>query len=70
MRFAVLLLTIATIILYARALAGLGGYLFGESRPWMIFYGLGGGTFTAILALWLWKKYLVSLSDDMDSSEK
>ncbi|MBN1332490.1 MAG: hypothetical protein JW971_01895 [Synergistales bacterium] len=64
MRLVVLILTIGTIILYAHALAGLGGYLLGKGRPWMILYGLTGGTCTAVLALWLWKKYLLSLSDN------
>jgi len=66
MRLVVLLLAIGTIIFYAHALAGLGGYLLGKGRPWMIAYGLIGGTCTAALALWLWKRYLLSLSDTGD----
>ena len=64
MRLVVLFLAIGTVVLYAHALAGLGGYLLGNGRPWMIIYGLSGGTCTAVLALWLWKKYLLSLVDD------
>ena len=67
MRLIVLLLTIGTIVLYAHALAGLGGYLLGNGRPWMIIYGLSGGTCTAALALWLWKKYLLSLGDNEEN---
>lgn len=60
-RLAVLLLSIGTLVLYGHAIAGLGGYLWGKGRPFMIAYGLVGGTATAIAALFVWKLYLKEL---------
>jgi hypothetical protein len=57
-RLAVLLLSIGTLVLYGHAIAGLGG---GDGRPFMIAYGLVGGTATAIVALFVWKLYLREL---------
>ncbi|MCF7936654.1 MAG: hypothetical protein K9L28_09975 [Synergistales bacterium] len=63
MRLVVLCLSLATLVLYGRALAGLGGYLFDRGAPWMIFWGLLGGTCTAIAALWLWKRYMTTIME-------
>lgn len=62
MRFGVLLLSITTLVLYGYALAGLGGFLWGKGNTFYIYFGLLGGTASALLALWLWKKYLDSLT--------
>lgn len=66
MRIIVMLLSITTLVLYGYALAGMGGYLMGRGRLDYIVLGLLGGTITAGLALWLWKKnmHLYFLPDD------
>ena len=58
MRLLIMILSIATIILYGYAIAGMGGYLMGKGRLDYIILGLGGGTATAAIALYLWKKNL------------
>ncbi|WP_024822960.1 hypothetical protein [Aminobacterium mobile] len=63
MRITVLLLSLATIILFAYALAGLGGFFFGKGNTAYIIFGLSGGILSALAALWLWKKYLKSLEN-------
>lgn len=65
MRLTVLVLSIATIVLYGHALAGLGGYFFEKGRPDLIIAGLVGGTASAVCALWLWRKYLVTLEKEV-----
>lgn len=66
MRVIVMCLSIATLILYGYAIAGMGGYLIGRGRLDYIVLGLLGGSTTAGLALWLWKKniHLYFLPDD------
>lgn len=59
MRITVLLLCMTTIVFYGYALAGLGGYFFGEGRPALIVLGLAAGTVSAAVALWLWHRYLL-----------
>lgn len=49
-------LSITTLVLYGYALAGMGGYLMGRGRLDYIALGLLGGSATAGLALWLWKR--------------
>ncbi len=56
MRMVVMLFSIATLVLYGYALAGMGGYLLGRGRLDYIVLGLAGGTATAVAALWIWKK--------------
>jgi hypothetical protein len=58
LRIIVLLLSIATIVLYGYALAGVGGFLIGKGRLDYIIWGLTGGTGTAVAALWIWKRSL------------
>jgi hypothetical protein len=59
MRFAVLLFSLGSIVGYAKAVAGLGGYFFGKGRPDLIVLGILFGTLSAGIALFLWKRYLV-----------
>lgn len=65
MRITVLFLSIATLVLYGYALAGLGGYFFGKGRPDLVIIGLLLGTCSAVSALWLWRKYLVTLEQEI-----
>ncbi len=58
MRIVVLILSIASVFLFGRALGGLGGYLIGIPRPDLIVQGLVGGVVTACLALLLWHRRL------------
>ena len=54
LRIVVLILSLASVFLFGRALGGLGGYLIGIPRPDLIVQGLVGGVVTACLALLLW----------------
>ncbi len=65
MRLTILVLSIASIVFYGHALAGLGGYFLDKGRPDLIIVGLTGGTSSAVFALWLWKKYLTKLEKEM-----
>jgi hypothetical protein len=60
-RLVVLLLSLGTLVLYGRAIAGLWGHMIGHPRPGMIIYGLIGGTVTSVLALLLWRKRIKEL---------
>lgn len=70
MRQFVLLLSMGTIVLYGYALAGMGGYLLGRGRIDYILFGLLGGSLSAWAALFLWKKYLVTLRDDGEEPDR
>ena len=61
MRLVVLVLSIGTMVLYGRAIAALWCYMIGEPRLGMLFIGLLGGTFSAALAVWLWRKRIKEL---------
>jgi len=61
MRLVVLLLSLGTLVLYGRAIAGLWGHMTGHPGPGMIAYGLIGGTVSAVLALLLWRKRIKEL---------
>ncbi len=65
MRLTILVLSIASIVFYGHALAGLGGYFLDKGRPDLIIVGLTGGTSSAVFALWLWKKYLTEIEKEM-----
>ena len=65
MRLTILVLSIASIVFYGHALAGLGGYFLDKGRPDLIIIGLTGGTSSAVSALWLWKKYLTELEEEL-----
>lgn len=69
MRFVVLLFSLGTIVGYAKAVAGLGGYFFGKGCPNLIVLGLFFGTLSAVAALFLWKRYLAG-SDSAGTSSK
>jgi len=58
MRFIVLVLCLATLVLYGHAIAGLWAYFIGNGRPDMIVTGLVGGTACALTAILLWKKHM------------
>jgi len=70
MRLTILVLSIASIVFYGHALAGLGGYFLDKGRPDLIIVGLTGGTSSAIFALWLWKKYLTELEKELNEKKK
>jgi len=57
----VLVLSLGTLVLYGRAIAGLWGYLLGTPRPGMLFSGLLGGTVAAVSAVLLWRKGIRNL---------
>lgn len=69
MRQIVLILSMATVVLFGYALAGLGGYLVERGRPDYIVFGLAGGFACAAGALLLWKRFLVNLEDDLREKE-
>ena len=60
MRHIVLLLSMATVVLFGYALAGFGGYLINRGRMDYIVFGLAGGFACAAAALALWKRYLLT----------
>lgn len=57
MRTLVTGLSIATLIAYGYAIAGIGGFLLGKGRIDFITWGLTCGSICAALALYIWKKY-------------
>ncbi len=61
MRLVVLLLSLGTLVLYGRAIAALWSFTVGHPRPGMLFFGLFGGTVTAVSAVLLWKNRLREL---------
>ena len=61
MRFIVLILSLGTLLLYGRAIAGLWGYIVGQPHPGMLFTGLLGGTTSAAAAILLWRKRIKNL---------
>ncbi len=69
MRQFVLLLSMGTIVLYGYALAGMGGYLLGRGRIDYVLIGLFGGSISAWAALFLWKKYLLTLDEEREKPE-
>ncbi len=70
MRFFVMLLSMATVVLYGYALAGLGGYIWGNGRMDYILWGLIGGTISALVALYFWKKHPEAFFTDAGSPDK
>ena len=61
MRLIVLILSLGTLLFYARAIAGLWGYIIGQPDPFMLLSGLLGGTASAVSAILLWKKRMKDL---------
>ncbi|MGC9372545.1 MAG: hypothetical protein ACP5DY_04415 [Thermovirgaceae bacterium] len=59
MRFLIMILCLATLVLYGHAIAGLWGYFVGKPGMSAIFRGLLGGTATGALAIFLWHRYMV-----------
>lgn len=57
MRTLVTGLSIATLIAYGYAIAGIGGFLLGKGRIDFITWGLTCGSICAALALYIWKKH-------------
>ncbi len=68
MRFTVLILSIATLVFFGYALAGVGGYLFGRGRPDLVALGLAGGVACAAASLYLWRRFLCSIDEEGDKS--
>jgi len=69
MRFLVMILCLATLVLYGHAIAGLWGYFVGKPGTSAIFRGLLGGTTTGALAVFLWHRYMVEGLFDGPSRE-
>ncbi len=70
MRLLTLILSITTLALFGRALAGLGGFLFGRGRIEYIVQGLLLGSLTTVAAFWTWKRYLKELDAEARSREE
>jgi tetrahydromethanopterin S-methyltransferase subunit C len=64
MRLIVLILSLASVVFYGKALAGLGSYLVGKGHPELMVIGLAGGTVTAVAALVCWKRYLRQIEEE------
>lgn len=64
MRIIVLILSLASIVFFGKALAGLGSYLIGKSHPELIAIGLVGGSVSAMAALLCWKRYLLKITEE------
>lgn len=69
MRLMTLILSITTLALFGRALAGLGGFLFGRGRIDYIVQGLLLGSLTTVASFWTWKRYLKELDAEARSRE-
>lgn len=69
MRLLTLVLSITTLAFFGRALAGLGGFLFGRGRIDYIVQGLLLGCMTTAAAFWTWKRYLRELDLEAQSLE-
>lgn len=69
MRLLTLILSITTLAFFGRALAGLGGFLFGRGRIDYIVQGLLLGCMTTVAAFWTWKRYLHELDLEARSRE-
>ena len=61
MRLLTLFFSITTLACLGRALAGLGGFLFGRGRIDYIAQGLVLGCLSTLGAFWAWKRYLKEL---------
>jgi len=61
MRLIVLILSLGTMLLYGRAIAGLWSYVIGQPRPYLLISGLLGGTISAVSAILLWRKRIKAL---------
>ncbi len=70
MRFTVLILSIATLVFFGYALAGVGGYLFGRGRPDLVALGLSGGVACAAAALYLWRRFLCSIDEEEERAKR
>jgi len=70
LRLLTLILSITTLALFGRALAGLGGFLFGRGRIEYIVQGLLLGSLTTVAAFWTWKRYLKELDAEARSREE
>ena len=69
MRLLTLVLSILTLVFFGRALAGVGGFLFGRGRIDYIFQGLLLGFMTTVAAFWAWRRYLKELELEPQSEE-
>lgn len=70
MRLLTLILSITTLALFGRALAGLGGFLFGRGRIDYIVQGLLLGSLATVATFWTWKRYLKELDAEARSREE
>ena len=64
MRLLTLVLSITTLAFFGRALAGLGGFLFGKGRVDYIVQGLLLGFLAMAGAFWAWRRYLRELEQE------
>lgn len=61
MRLTVLVLSMGSVVSFGYALAGAAGFLVGRGRADYIICGLLFGVLSAAGALFLWKKFLLSM---------
>ena len=66
MRLLTLFFSITTLACFGRALAGLGGFLFGRGRIDYIVQGLSLGCLSTLAAFWAWRRYL----EELETGEK
>lgn len=61
-RLATMLCSMGTIVSYSYLIGGTGGYLFGKGRPWTAACGFVAGTILALIAIKIWRSYLVDVN--------
>jgi len=70
LRLLTLVLSITTLALFGRALAGLGGFLFGKGRVDYIVQGILLGFLAMAGAFWAWRRYLRELEHEPGPREE
>lgn len=70
MRLLTLILSVSTLAFFGRALAGLGGFLFGKGRIDYIVQGILLGCLTTVAAFWTWKRYMQELDAEAQAREE
>jgi len=70
LRLLTLVLSITTLALFGRALAGLGGFLFGKGRVDYILQGILLGFLAMGGGFWAWRRYLRELENEPEPGEE
>lgn len=70
MRLLVLLLSMASVVFFGYAVAGLAGFLLGKGRCDYIFFGLLLGFSSGVASLLLWRHWLSFLEKEMLHSKE